>query len=227
MTRLGGNLWRAALAAFLTFGVMPAADLSSYRKFRLGTDLPTVTKQIGASPSETKVIHSRPALIQELDWRPQPLGPSSGAEPAREVVFSFYEGELFRIVISYDRYETEGLTTADFVEAISATYGIPTRPPATAEASADRYSDDEQVVAQWQDSQYRFDLIRLSYGPSFKLVGFLKRLEAPSRAALIEAERLDYQEAPQREAERIARDDETERAKLQKARIVNKPKFRL
>lgn len=224
MSKPGGNLSRAAVAAFLTFGMMSAMDLSSYRNFQLGTDLPTVAKQIGALPSQAKVIHSRPALIQELGWRPQPLGPSSKTEPAKEVVLSFYEGQLFRISISYDRYETEGLTTADFVEAISVTYGVPTRRAARAEPGL--YSDEEQVVAQWQDSQYRFDLVRLPYGPSFNLVGVLKRLEATAEAAFLEAERLDYKEAPQREAERIARDDDTERARLQKARIVNKPKFR-
>ena len=44
-------------------------------------------------------------------------------EPAKQVVFSFYDGELFRIVVNYDRYETEGLTADDLVDAISATYG--------------------------------------------------------------------------------------------------------
>lgn len=224
MSRLGRNLSRAALAALLTSGVMSAADLSSYRNIQLGTDLPTVAKQIGARPTQAKTIHSRPALIQELVWRLQPLGPSSQTESAKEVVLSFYEGRLFRIVISYDRYETEGLTTADFVEAISETYGVASRPAAPAELAL--YSNDGQVVARWQDSQYRLDLVRLSYGPSFNLVGVLKRLEATAKAAFVEAERLDYKEAPQREAQRKADDDETERAKLQKARIVNKPRFR-
>ena len=108
---------RSALTSFLVFGVMSAAtlagDLSKYRNFQLGTDLPTVAKQAGANPSQAKVIHRRPALIQELEWRPQPLGSSSQTEPAKEVVFSFYDGELFRIVVNYDRYETEGLTADD------------------------------------------------------------------------------------------------------------------
>jgi hypothetical protein len=89
-----------------------------------------------------------------------------------------------------------------------------------------RYGDQEEVFAQWQDSQYRFDLIRSSYGPTFKLVGVLKNLEAPAQAAIIEAARLDEKEAPQREADRIAKEDEAERARLEKARLVNKPRFR-
>jgi hypothetical protein len=88
-----------------------AGDLARYRKFQLGTDLAAVAKQAGAKPSEAKVIHLRPALIQELSWRPQPLGASAQREPAKEVVFSFYNGELFQISTNYDRYETEGTTS--------------------------------------------------------------------------------------------------------------------
>ena len=46
------------------------------------------------------------------------------------------------------------------------------------------------------------------------------------QAAILEAKRLDDQEAPQRDAERVAREEEAERVKLDKARLVNKPKFR-
>ena len=77
MPRLGVTVSRSALTSFLVFGmgsVALAGDLSKYREFQLGTDLPTVAKQVGASPSQAKVIHRRPVLIQELEWRPQPLG---------------------------------------------------------------------------------------------------------------------------------------------------------
>jgi hypothetical protein len=201
-------------------------DLSKYRNFQFGTDLSTVAKQAGANPSQAKVILHRPALIQELEWRPQPLGPSPKAEAAKEVVFSFYDGELFQIAINYDRYETEGLTADDLVAAISVTYGIAARPNAPARAATGRYGDQEEVLAQWQDLQYRFDLIHSSYGPSFKLVGVLKKLEAPVQAAILEAKRLDDQEAPQREAARIASEEEAARVKLESARLLNKPKFR-
>jgi hypothetical protein len=229
-TRLGGTVSRAALTSLLVVGVMSAAtlagDLSRYRNFQFGTDLPTIAKQVRASVSQAKVIHSRPALIQELEWRPQPLGPSVQTEAAKEVVFGFYDGQLFRIVVNYDRYETEGLTAGDLVEAISANYGIAEKPPAPAKAEQERFGDQEEVIARWQDPQYCFDLIRSPYGPSFRLVGVLKSLEAPAQAAILEATRLDSQEAPQRDAERIVREEETERAKLDKARLANKPKFR-
>jgi hypothetical protein len=213
-------------ATLLTMALASAADLSTYRSFQLGADLPTIAKLAATDPAEAKVIHHRPALIQELQWRPQPLGSSSTTEPVKEVVFSFYNGELFRIAIDYDRYETEGLTAVDLVEAISASYGVASKPAVPLNLAPGRYGDREEVLAQWQDSQHSFDLVRSSYGPSYKLVGVLKRLEAQSRAAIIEASRLDDSEAPQREADRVSKENESARVKLEKARLVNKPKFR-
>lgn len=218
------------IAAFLMFGPMSAvtfaADLSRYRSFELGSDLATVAKQAAADPSQAKVVHSRPALIQELDWRPQPLGASARTESVQEVLFSFYDGQLFRIKVDYDRYQTEGLSVDDFVDALSAAYGPAVRPAASAKVAPGSYDDQEEIVAQWQDSQYRFDLIRLPYGPTFRLVGIMKKLDAPAQAATLEAKRLDDQEAPQREAARLASEEDAAKTKLEKARLVNKPKFR-
>ncbi len=224
------SLSRSALASFLVFGVLSAAtvagDLSKYRDFRLGTDLPTIAKQTGTSPSQAKTIQRRPALIQELEWRPQPIVWSSKTEPAQEVIFRFYDGELFQIEVNYDRYSTEGLTADDIAGAISATFGTAAKPPVPPKAAEGPYGDTGEVVAQWQDAQYGFDLIRFSYGPSFRLIGVLKRLEGPVQAAILEAKRLDDQEAPQRDAARIAAEEEATRAQLEKARLVNKPNFR-
>ena len=230
MPKFAGAAWRILLASFLLLDVMWAAtsarDLSKYRNFQFGADLPTIAKQVGASPSQAKAIQRRPALIQELVWRPRPLGPSSQTESADEVVFSFFNGELFRFAITYDRYETEGLTADDFIESISATYGLADMPATPANAVQGPYGDQEEIVAEWQDSQYCFDLIRSSYGPTFRLVGALNRLRAPVQSAITEAKRLDDQEAPQRDATRKADEKETERAKLEKSRLLNKPKFR-
>lgn len=230
MIRLFATGSRSVLGLLLVFGVMPApawaVDLSKYRNFELGTDLPTIAKQVGSSPSQARVIHRRPALIQDLAWRPSALGSSSQNESAQEVVFSFFDGELFRITTSYDRYGTEGLTVDDLIQAVSATYGTSEQPAATAKNVQGVYGDQDEVVARWQDSKYCFDLIRSAYGPSFRLTGVLKRLQAPVQAAITEARRLDDQEAPQREAARIASEEEVAGAKLEKARLANKPKFR-
>ncbi|MGA2113805.1 MAG: hypothetical protein ABSH56_03530 [Bryobacteraceae bacterium] len=221
------------LTSAVTFAVLgvlsataTAGDLSKYRDFQFGTDLATVAKQAGTNPSDVKAIHSRPALIQELEWRPQSLGASSQTESAQQVVFSFYDGQLFSIAVNYDRYETEGLTTNDLVEAVSATYGPATLPAAPSKAVPGSYGDQEEVLATWQDSLHRFDLVRAPYGRGFKLVGVLKAVEIQAQSANAEADRLDLNEAPQREAERLAKDSDIEQARLDKARLVNKSKFR-
>jgi hypothetical protein len=194
-----------------------AEDLSKYRDFSFGAGLGTIAKQAGVDPSGVRVLHSRPALVQELAWRPQ-------AQPVKEVVFTFFDGELYKISVSYDRHETEGLTANDLIDAISGTYGASTKPAAP--STVPSFGEQDEVIAQWQDAQYRFELIKGSYGPEFKLVGVLKRLEQPVRAANIEAARLDQKEAPEREAARIASADDAEKIRLAQARLVNKPKFR-
>ena len=193
----------------------------------MGTDLPTIAGQAEISPSLAKVIHTRPALVQELEWRPQPLGPSTQVESAEKVVFSFYNGELYRIVVNYDRYKTEGLTAEDLVAAISATYGTPDR--AAAEIVLPSiYGDDEtlEVLARWQDAEYSVSLVRFSHQTTFTLVALSKRLDALARAAVIEAVRLDAQEAPQRELALQKKQDQESRLQQEKARLANKEGFR-
>ncbi|MDR3700520.1 MAG: hypothetical protein P4L56_12830 [Candidatus Sulfopaludibacter sp.] len=203
-----------------------AEDLSKYRNFQLGMNVSTVAGLAGTSASQVKTIHSRPELIQELTWRPQPPGASSQAEPAKQVVFSFYDGELYGIAVTYDRYETEGMTAADFVEALSAKYGDATVPVVPTKLAPRGYGEPDDVLAQWQDSQYRFSLTRSSFGSTYSLVGVLKRLEAPVQVAIIESKRLDDKEAPQREAARVSKYNDAERVRLEQARLLNKPKFR-
>ncbi len=101
-----------------------AQDLSTYREFQLGTSLVTVARQAGVA-AEPRVLHQRPALIEELMWQPPPVrGASPQADSVKKVLFSFYNGQLFRMVVSYDRDRTEGLTAEDMVAAISETYGL-------------------------------------------------------------------------------------------------------
>lgn len=219
-------LLAAALLWFNLAAAAPAADLSQYRSLQFGADLATVAKQASLDPSQAKTIHDRPAVLQDLKWRPQPLGASSQPEAVEEVVFSFCEGKLFRITVQYDRRETEGLTAGDLVDAISLEYGPAAKLTATATVSPGSYSDREEILAQWQDSQYRFDLIRSSYGTSVRLVGVAKTLETSALAATLEAERLDDQEAPQRDAARLASESQAAKVKLEKARLLNKATFR-
>jgi hypothetical protein len=209
---------------------MGAPDLSCYRAFRFGETLAAVAKQAGLELSDVRLIHQRPVVIQELEW---PIwlveGFSPRKDPVKSILFSFYNGELFRIVVNYDRNETEGLTTGDMIEAISATYGTATQPTGTeiAFSSTQVYNDSEAVSARWEDAQYSFNLYRSSYQPTFGMIAFSKRVDALARAATTEAIRLDAQEAPQREIQRQQKEDDEKRGLLEKARQENKSNFRL
>src|SRR2546421_1648157 len=108
----------------LSAAILTATDLSSYRGFTFGMNLPALAKQAEIKPSEVKVIHQRPELIQELEWQPRRFpGPSAQLDSVDHILFSFYNGQLFRMLINYDRSRTEGLTLDDMIEAISAQFG--------------------------------------------------------------------------------------------------------
>jgi len=209
---------------------MGARDLSLYRNFQFGETLPAVAKQAGLELSDVRLIHERPALMQELEW---PIWLSGGSspqtDPVKTVLFSFYNEELFRIVVTYDRDETEGLTTEDMIEAISTKYGTATKPASTeiTFSSNQVYNDSELIIARWEDAQYSFNLYRSSYQPTFGMIAFSKKLDALARAATTEAIRLDAQEAPRREIQRQQREDNENRELLEKARQANKSNFRL
>jgi len=209
---------------------MGTLDLSRYRSFEFGETLPAVAKQAGLAVSDAKLIHERPAVMQELDW-PIWLGTGSApqTDPVKTVLFSFYNGELYRILVTYDRDETEGLTTEDMIEAISTKYGAATKPANTEIAfSSDQvYNDSELIIARWEDSQYSFNLYRSTYQPTFGMIAFSKKLDSLARAATGEANRLDVQTAPQREIQRQQGEDEKNREALEKARQENKSNFRL
>jgi hypothetical protein len=205
-----------------------AQDLASYRNYQFGMSLVSAAKQTGMKPSDAKVLHQRPALIQELWWTGS-LGRSlSKTDPVRDIVFGFYNDKLFRIVITYDHHRTEGLTNDDMVEAISAKYGAATSPIATiiVFSSTQVYNDSEKVLARWEDAQYSFNLFRYNYQPTFGMVAFSKPLDSLAQAAIMEAFRLDKEEAPQRELELRERENAENRMVQEKARAINKATIR-
>ena len=106
-------------------------DLSKYRDFSFGMSLVELSKQIDTQPLHTKLIHKHPAVIQELAWWPRDSSDSSlQADSVRQVFFSFCNGELYRILVTYDRHATQGLTAEDMIQAVSTKYGTATRPEA-------------------------------------------------------------------------------------------------
>jgi hypothetical protein len=177
-------------------------DLSKYRHFTFGMSLTTVLKHTDRKVTDVKLIHGRPAMIQELEWWPPNLpGTSFQSDTVKQILFSFYNGELYKISVTYDQSATEGLTAEDMVRSISAKYG-----PATSAALAidstknDHYDLKPTVVASWEDAQYSFNLVRSSYADRLGLVIYSKRVNEEAELAIAKAVKLDEQEGPQREA---------------------------
>ena len=213
--------------ALLSAVPMPAADLERYREFRIGADLASIARQVHQDPAQARVLHQRPALIQELQWEPRATaGTASSPDPVKEVTFRFYNGQLYRIAIDYDRYNTAGLTADDFIEALSSSYGTATRPSATVNMESLTYADSEQVIARWDDSKYSVNLLRSTYLPTFGVLAFSKQMQDLAQTAIAEAARLEELEAPQREAASLKKQAEKEQADRNKARVANKPNFR-
>ncbi len=210
------------VALLLTAPLLWAQDLSKYRHFTFGMSLTRVLERTDQKMADVKVIHGRPSLIQELTWWPPNLpGTSFRSDTVEQILFSFYNAELYKISVTYDRTSTEGLTAEDMVKSISAKYGPATSvKPEVDSATNERYDMRQKPVATWEDSQYSFNLVRSSFCGSFELLIYSKRLNAEAEVALAEAVKLEKQEEPQREAERQKKqigDLEATRQKNQKS----------
>jgi hypothetical protein len=207
-------------------------DRTSYRDYRLGNNLTSVAAMAKVSATGAKTVHQRPSLIQELEWRqPYAMGGSaiSQSDPVQRIVFTFYDNQLFRLVISYDRQRTNGMTDGDMVDALSATYGVALLQPSSRNVpalTASLLGELGAPIAQWGDVDYSVGLYRSSFASEFRVVVTSPRLEALAQTASAEAIRLEEREAPQREIERQEKAAADSRASQEKARLANKVTFK-
>ncbi len=224
-------MFRLCMIGILCGGsLLAAGDFSTYRGLQFGMSLTTAAAQAGTKLTDVRVDHQRPAVIQEMDWRPRPLialdtpGDTGNPDPVKDGVLSFFNGGLFRIVVNYDRYRVEGMSTEDMIQGISATYGTPTKPTVEIPYHSN-YGEVAAVIARWEDPEYSYNLVRTGDRSSFSLVLYSKKLYALAQAAIVQAVRLEAQEAPQREIERQKKRADDESLLLEKARSTNKPNF--
>ena len=223
--RVGASLaW-----TFLWVAFCGAQDFSSYRGFQLGTSVEAVEAKIGSTPSRLTVIHEQPALIEEFEWNPRrTTGSSAIAESVRAIRFSFYNHELFRMVVTYDQNATEGLTTGDVMEAVAKEYGQPSMSDGTVIVSslATRFPEIEKVLAGWDTAHQSYRLFHTAFGGTFGLVIVSKELEALATAALKRSIAQEQLDGPRKELERREQQDAERNEAKAKARSINKPKFR-
>jgi hypothetical protein len=205
--------------------LLRAQDLSKYRNFTIGMNLNRVLERTDQKMADVKMIHGRPALIQELAWWPPNLpGASYQADAVEQILLSFYNGELYRISVAYDRTSTEGLTAEDLVKSISAKYGPATNLMLELDsAKIESYDARQRTLASWENAQYSFNLVRSSFTDGLGLTIYSKRVNAAAELATVQAVELEKQEAPKREAERQKKQSDDLETARQKNRKVFRP----
>jgi hypothetical protein len=204
--------------------ILRAQDFSKYRDFSLGTNLATVLKRTEKKLADVTTTHGAPALFQEVTWWPPSLaGASSRSDSVEQVLFYFFNKELYKIAVTYDQSSTEGLTAEDLIKTVSAKYGPPASVlPEPAVTVNIGYDMQQKTVASWQDSLYCLDLVRTSTSDRFGLLIYSKRVNAEAALGLVEAARLEKEQAPAREAERQKKQTDA----LELTRQQNQKSFR-
>ncbi len=213
------------LMALLFAPLIHGQDLSKYRNFSFGMSVASVSKQVDLSATELQLVHHRPALIEELTWYPpQPFEASRPAEPVEKILFSFDNGALYRMLVTYDSSAIKGLTDEDMIRVISAKYGVATKPVEQVNFPTNpTYSATEKVIARWQDDRYSFNLFRSPVSDTFAIVMFDKRLDAQAGVSIAESVQLERQEAPQKEAARVKKEADDLEGERQKNIEVLRP----
>jgi hypothetical protein len=217
-----------ACLVILSTPLLQAQDRMRYREFQLGGDVASVAKLIGTASPDIKLVHQRPAVMQDLEWRPRySRSADAQTDPVDLILLRFVDDQLFRVVVDYGRARTAGMTEADMIEAIAETYG----PTSNVLAPSSRvrtleYGAADAPVAIWADSESSITLFRVAYPVSFRLVLAHTRLDTLARTATAEAVRLDKSEAPQREIARRKQESDEALAALSKAKTENKAVFR-
>jgi hypothetical protein len=218
----------SAACLVLAVSTLSSAELTRYREFTLGSSLPSVTAVTKTAERDLKTIHSRPAMLQQLEWRPRYMtgAPVPGRDSIDRVVFEFVDNQLFKMSISYARDRTNGLTNADMVDSLIAVYGAPSSPSKQPVSPGSDYSSEGTVViAEWRQADATVALRHASYGEAFALVITSLSLDAIARKAQATAVILDEREAPAREAaQEKKRADDVRRAD-ELARSANKKVF--
>ena len=219
------RLFLVAVVLVLSSQLVSAQDLSRYRVYSLDSSLDSVLAASGARAGDTRVLHERPAKIQELEWRAAYA--RSGNElvdPVRGIIFSFCDDALYQVLVSYDRDRTDGLSNSDIVDSLTAVYGTPV--PGSARNRPLEAPPDTVVLAQWDSAGSSLTLLRGVHSAEFQLILTAKALSTRARGAVREAARLDTADAPRRELEQRKKEAADATAARDKMRATNKAAFR-
>jgi hypothetical protein len=216
----------SAACVLLAVGTVSSAELSRYREFELGTSLATVTAITQTTDRDVKTVHSRPAVLQQVEWRPRYMrgNPVPGRDSIDQVVFNFVDDRLFKMSVIYVRDRTNGLTNEDMVDSLTGVYGAPSSPSPQAQPRSDAL-DAPVVIAEWRQQDAAVVLQRNRYSDSFTLVITSLSLDTIARKAQATAVIMDEREAPAREAALQQKQADDERKAEALVRTANKKVF--
>lgn len=217
----------SAACIVLAVSTVSSAELSRYREFELGASVATVTA-VTQNAARVMIVHSRPALLQQLEWRPRYMAgaPQADRDSIGEVVFSFVDDQLFQMSIAYAQDRTSGLTDEDMVGSLTAVYGAPSSPsPRTRTTSSAVALDAPVVIAEWRHAETTVVLQRKEYSDSFFLVITSLPLDTIARKAQATAVAMDQREAPAREAALLKKRADDEKVAAERTRSTNKKVF--
>jgi hypothetical protein len=225
--RLRGLCLVAILAGAGLATVHASTVFSRYRDVTLGDSIATVVERLQLVTPQIKVVFERPAKVEEITWRPSRFvsGVAATADPLSDLVLTFYEGRLARMVVSYDSQRTLGLTDADLRELLSSAYGAAMLPstPTMGTAGALPF---RRVLAAWGDDEARVLLWRELHPAR---VGLLITSVADADLladAVLEGTRLEAEAAPAREVTRRAAAAAAVAERDAQIRSDNKAKFK-
>ena len=134
----------------------------------------------------------------------------------------FHLGQLARIVATYDRDRTEGLTNADLRDSFTTIYGTSML---VSTASGIRSSGDPEIIGQWGDGETLVVLLRETFPRRIRVTVSSVAADRLLQDALASGARLDATEAPTREMVRRLSEELTRRQRDEQSRIDNKSAF--
>jgi hypothetical protein len=177
------------------------------------------------TPSDVAILHARPAMIQQLTWRPNQFftGRTGAPEALAEMVLTFHLGQLARVVATYDRDRTEGLTNADLRDSFTTIYGASMLVPTPGGV---RSSGDPEIIGQWGDGETLVVLLREAFPRRITVTVSSVAADRLLQDALASGARLDATEAPTRDMVRRLSEELTQRRRDEQSRLDNKSAFK-
>ena len=139
------------------------------------------------------------------------------------MVLTFHLGRLARVVATYDRDRTEGLTNADLHDSFTTIYGTSMLVPTP---SGVRSSSEPEIIGQWGDGETLVVLLREAYPRRIKLTVSSVAADRLLQDGLASGVRLDTIEAPTRDMVRRLSEEQTQRRRDEQSRLDNKSAFK-